>query len=127
VHVVHLVARIALGVVFVVAGGSKVASGRAWPAQAAQLDVPHTVAIGVPWLELIVGALVAVGVVEPWPVVAALVLLVLFTAVLVRTLRTGRRPPCACFGTWTATPVGWSNVWRNAAFLALAVVVLVSS
>jgi uncharacterized membrane protein YphA (DoxX/SURF4 family) len=127
VHVIHVVARIVLGATFVVAGGSKVASGRAWPAQAAQLDVSHSVAVGVPWLELIVGALVAVGVVEPWPAAAASVLLVLFTAVLVRTLRAGRRPPCACFGTWSAKPLGWSNVWRNTAFLALAAVAILTS
>ena len=123
-HVVHVVARLALGAVFVAAGASKVASGRAWPAQALQLGVGRPIAVVVPWFELIVGALVAVGVLEPWPAAVALVTLLVFTTVLVRTLRTGRRPPCACFGTVSAAPLGWSHVARNAAFVALALAVM---
>jgi uncharacterized membrane protein YphA (DoxX/SURF4 family) len=127
VHIVHIVARIALGGVFVVAGGSKVASGAAWPLQAAQLGVAVPVATVVPWFELIVGALVAVGVGEPWPAVVALAALAAFTLALVRTLRLGQRPPCACFGTWSAKPLGFSHVARNGGFAALAVLVLATN
>jgi uncharacterized membrane protein YphA (DoxX/SURF4 family) len=115
-----------LGLVFVLAGASKVASGRAWPAQAAQLSVPAAPAKVVPWFELIVGALLVTGLGQPAVTVVALLTLVVFTAVLVHSLRQGRRPPCACFGTWSAAPLGWGHVARNAVFVALAVVVLVT-
>lgn len=123
-HVVHIVARIALGAVFIAAGASKVASGPAWPTQAAQLGVAARLATVVPWFELIVGALVAVGVGEPWPAVVALGALIAFTSVLVHTLRLGKRPPCACFGTWSAKPLGITHVARNAGFAAVAVLTL---
>jgi uncharacterized membrane protein YphA (DoxX/SURF4 family) len=80
----------------------------------------------VPWFELIVGAVLAVGVAEPWPAVVALVTLLAFTAVLLHMLRTGRRPPCACFGTISAAPLGWTHVARNAGFVGLALVVLLT-
>ena len=38
--VVAVVAAIVLGLAFVVAGASKLAAGRAWPAQAAGMGVP---------------------------------------------------------------------------------------
>lgn len=111
-----------LGVVFVVAGAAKVASGRSWPAQATQLGAPRWVAPVVPWWELTVGALLLVGLVTPWAAIAAGLTLVAFTALLVRVLRSGARPACSCFGAWSAAPVGWRHVVRNAVFLALAVV-----
>lgn len=126
-HTLHLIARIALGVVFVVAGASKVASGRAWPSQAAQLEVPGPVALVVPWFELVVGASCTVGIGGAWPIAVAMVTLVAFTAVLVRTLSAGRRPPCACFGAWSAAPLGWRHVARNAAFVAVALVALLTT
>ena len=123
-HTLNIVARVVLGLVFVLAGASKVASGRAWPAQAAQLSVPAAPARVVPWFELTVGALLVTGVGQPAITVVALLTLLVFTGVLVHSLRLGRRPPCACFGTFSAAPLGWGHVARNASFVALAVVVL---
>lgn len=126
-HIVHVLARLALGAVFVMAGASKVASGPTWPVQAQQLGVSRSVAVMVPWFELAVGALVAVGVGEPWPAVVGCVTLLVFTAVLVRTLRTGRHPPCACFGAWSAAPLGRRHVLRNSGFVALALVAILTT
>ena len=126
-HVAHVVARIALGVVFVVAGASKVASGPAWPRQAAQLGARPALARAVPWFELIVGALVVVGIARPWPAIVAFAALLLFTGVLVRALRRGQRPPCACFGAWSASPLAWHHVARNAAFATLAMFAILTS
>jgi hypothetical protein len=50
-------------------------------------------------------------------------MLLAFTVVLVVRLCQGRRPPCACFGALTTKPIGWGNVLRNAAFLAIAVAI----
>jgi uncharacterized membrane protein YphA (DoxX/SURF4 family) len=118
--VVAIVAAVVLGAAFVVAGASKLAAGRAWPAQAAGLGVPARLAAPVPWVELTVGALLIVHVGRPWPAVAALVLLAAFTALIGRNLAAGKHPPCACFGAWSAKPLGWTHVARNAALLALA-------
>lgn len=122
----HQVLAALLGAVFVVSAVAKLIDVARWRAHANGLGVPRLVADVVPWVELVVGALVAVAVFEPVPAVAALVMLVAFTIVIVLNLRAGRRPPCACFGAWSATPISWRHVARNVVFIALAVAVIVT-
>ena len=119
-------ASVVLGVVFLVAGGSKIASGPAWPEQARSLGAPALVVPVLPWFEIGLGALLIVRTPGTVAVVAALVLLGAFTGLLVVRLVQGRHPPCACFGAWSATPLGWGHVVRNVAFMALGVVALVA-
>ena len=116
----------ALGLVFVVAGASKVASGPAWPAQAVELGAPRRVAPLVPWWELAVGALLVAGTAWPWAAAAAAATLVVVTLLLARVVRSGAAPACACFGAWSASPVSWRHLVRNAVFLALAAVALLA-
>ena len=121
---VALVASIIVGVAFAVAGGSKIAAGESWPAQARGLGAPTWTIPFVPWVEIVVGALLIVQAVPPWPAVAALVMLVAFTALIVNSLAHGRRPPCACFGAWSAKPIGPAHLARNAILIALTVVAM---
>ncbi|MEX0846142.1 MAG: MauE/DoxX family redox-associated membrane protein [Ilumatobacteraceae bacterium] len=123
-HTLAVTASVVLGLVFVVAGAAKVAQGVRWPAQAAQLGAPSAVAPVVPWWEIVVGALLVVQLGTPWPAIAALVTLVVFTALIGRVLARGEHPPCACFGGWGAAPLGRRHVVRNAALLVLAVLAL---
>ncbi|HSP30290.1 MAG TPA: MauE/DoxX family redox-associated membrane protein [Ilumatobacteraceae bacterium] len=119
-----LVASILLGLVFLVSGGSKLAAGPAWPEQARGLGAPAAVVPVLPWLELVLGALL---VVQLAPIVAASVALVVlgaFTVLIVRRLSEGEHPPCACFGAWSTKPLGRGHVARNAGFMALGVVAL---
>jgi uncharacterized membrane protein YphA (DoxX/SURF4 family) len=125
--VIGTVAEVVLGGVFLLAGASKVVARREWPAQAAQLGAPDVVAPLVPWWEIVVGALLVVGVASPWPAVAAGATLVAFTALLMRLIARGEHPPCACFGGFSARPIGWGHVARNAVFLGLAVTAVVAA
>jgi hypothetical protein len=59
--------------------------------------------------------------------VAAGATLVLFTALLVRLIARGEHPPCACFGGFSARPIGWGHVARNAVFLGLAVIAVAAA
>jgi len=61
---------------------------------------------------------------KPIPQFAAIFLLLLFTALISKRLSEGRRPPCACFGAWSAKPIGPEHLARNAALLVLAVLSL---
>lgn len=123
---VGVVASLALGAVFLVAGGSKIAAGPLWPRQAAELGAPRSLALVLPWWELAVGGVLVVQFATRTVGVLALLSLLGFTAALVVRLAQGRRPTCACFGAWSATPIGWRHVVRNAAFVAIAVVVIVA-
>jgi uncharacterized membrane protein YphA (DoxX/SURF4 family) len=124
VHTVAVVASVVVGLVFVVAGAAKVAQGARWPAQAAQLGAPRAIAPVVPWWEMIVGALLVVQLATPWPAIAALMTLLVFTALIARLLAAGEHPPCACFGSWAAAPLGPRHVARNIVLLALVTLAL---
>ena len=117
-------AEIATGVMFIAAGGYKLADGPAWPKQAADMGVPRWLALIVPWYEILLGALLVIGLASPWPAVAAIVTLLVFTLVIVARLRDGSRPPCACFGARSKKPLSGTHVVRNVVFLALALTAL---
>ncbi len=122
-----LVARLALGAVFLASGGLKLSDRQAWARQAGDLAVPVAIATVVPWVELVLGAALVAGVAEPWPAVIALAVLVAFTGFLARRLADGARPPCACFGARSNRPLGAGHVVRNAGFIALAVVAVITA
>lgn len=111
-----------VGAVFVFAGVSKLAIGPNWKVQAGVLGVPRVVVPCVPWLEIAVGLGLIGRVISGVVNIAALVMLVSFTAIIVRQLLRGKRPPCACFGRGSTRPIGWSNVVRNMVLIILILV-----
>ena len=121
---VGIVASIVLGAVFLLAGASKIAAGASWPRQARELGAPAFVAPIVPWVEIVIGALLVSQIARTVVAIAAIVVLVAFTALIALRLAQGKRPACACFGTWSAKPIGPVDVVRNLALIALAVVAL---
>ena len=116
------IAAVVVGVAFVSAGVFKLIDGPAWPKQAADMGVGRPIAVVVPWVEIVVGAVLAAQLFEPWPALAAIVLLIGFTIVIVRRLLDGSRPPCACFGSRSTRPLGAYHVARNGGLLVLAIV-----
>jgi hypothetical protein len=123
-NTVALIAGAIVGGAMVVAGASKLAAGPAWPAQAAGLGVRGPVVAVIPWIELAVGSLTAFQVAAPWPAVAAAALLLIFTGLIARLLAQGKHPPCACFGAWSAKPLGIGHLVRNALLLAAAAIAI---
>lgn len=117
-----MLAGIVVGVALVAAGVFKLIDGPGWPKMAADMGVPGWLARIVPFVEIVLGAALASQLVRPWPAIAAIALLVVFTIVIVTRLLDGSRPPCACFGTRSTRPLGGYHVARNAVLLALAVV-----
>ncbi len=115
-----LAARVAVGVVLLVAGAAKLGQAT-WSASAAAFGTPARLVPAVPWLELALGAALMAGVAMPWPAWAALVLLGTFTVAVARHVRRGDRPPCGCFGEAVPTPVGPATLARNLVLCLLAV------
>ncbi len=118
---VAAVAAVGLGVVFLVAGISK-RSDPTWLAEAAELGTPRWVAWILPFVELVLGAVLITGVDRPVAAWTAAAVLAAFTVLLVVRLAQGRHPPCACFGARSAMPIGPWSVVRNLLLLALAVI-----
>jgi uncharacterized membrane protein YphA (DoxX/SURF4 family) len=120
------IARIGFGLALLAAGVAKIGQGRAWTTQAAANQVPALVARAVPWLELTTGAAVVSGVGSPWPSLAGVALVAVFTVWIVVQLAADRHPPCACFGAWSAAPLNWRHGVRNAILIALGLLAVVA-
>ncbi|HNJ97247.1 MAG TPA: MauE/DoxX family redox-associated membrane protein [Ilumatobacteraceae bacterium] len=119
--VVGVVAAVLVAIVFLVAGVSKTAAPDRWRSEAAGMGVRGLLVTVTPWVELVVGALLAVQFQRHVVAWCAVALLIAFTVLLLVRLAQGRRPVCACFGSLSQRPIGAVHVVRNAVFLALAV------
>jgi len=117
-----VVAAILLGAAFVLAGASKVAAGDAWPAQASGLGAPTWSVVPLPWVELGLGAILISNLARRPAAIVALVLLLVFSWLVIARLGEGRHPPCACFGAWSARPLGPGHLVRNGVLVVLAII-----
>jgi hypothetical protein len=118
---VSVVARIALGAVFLLSGALKLRD-QSWPTAAMTLGAPRQIVPLIAPAEIALGALLVAGVAAPVPSLLAELALAGFTVAILRVMRRplNERPVCACFGRWSARPVGSSSVVRNLILLALA-------
>jgi hypothetical protein len=121
------IAALILGALMCVAGGAKVVMGARWPVEARAMGAPVWIAPIVPWFEIVLGALLITRVYLPAMSIIALVTLQAFTLLIVAQLSRGRRPVCACFGSWSAKPLGVSHIVRNLAMMLLAVTALIGA
>lgn len=116
-----VLASVVVGVVLCVAGGSKLAIGRQWAAQASALGAPRFIVPFLPWIEIVSGALVLVRWQRGPVAIGVVALLAAFTVLIIVNLARGNRPHCACFGAWTARPLGWAHIVRNIALILCAI------
>ncbi len=116
-------AQIGLGLLFLSSGALKLGD-RLWPETASAFGLPAWVGRALPWVEVVLGALLVAGVGLPWTGLAALVALAAFTVVLAVHLAWDRRAPCRCFGGLSDAPISVRTVARNVVLLGVAVVAL---
>src|SRR2546421_213973 len=126
--IAHLIARIILALVFAVGGVTKLADlpGSRRGLEEFGLSRALAVPLGtlLPVLEVAVAAAL-IPVASAWcGALAALALLVVFTAGVAFTLLSGRRPDGHCFGQLYSAPIGWGTLARNAVMIALAAFVV---
>ncbi len=101
--------------------------GRAWIEQGRALGAPVAVLPVVPWVEIVIGSLLIAQVATVAVSIVALIALQSFTLLIIVNLGRGHRPVCACFGSWSAKPLGWGHVVRNVMFMVLAVLAYVGA
>jgi len=116
------VAGVLVGAAMCGAGGTKIAAARTWPEQARAMGAPAFVIPLLPWIEVLLGAVLVARLSPVVSGAAAIVMLTAFTALILVNLSRGRRPVCACFGAWRQAPLGWKHVARNLVLVALAAV-----
>lgn len=112
-------ARIAVGVVLLVAGVAKLCQP-AWPATATAFGAPAWLVPVLPWVEILLGALLVSGVGLPWTALVAAGLIAAFAIAVGLRVRRGDAVPCGCFGETSPQPVGRDTVIRNALLVIMA-------
>jgi uncharacterized membrane protein YphA (DoxX/SURF4 family) len=127
---VTLLSRVILGVVFLISGVSKVGDPRAFAANiSAYKMVPEGIvqpmALGVPWLEAMLGLYLLIGLFLRWSALATGALLIVFIIALGSAMSRGLRLDCGCFGNVLGTSllrdqVGWLSFVRDGVLLGLA-------
>ncbi|MER5903689.1 MauE/DoxX family redox-associated membrane protein [Streptomyces mirabilis] len=122
-----LAVRLLVGIVFAASATGKLrgaAAFRGFEESARSMGVParlsRLVAVAVVVGECAAVVLLALGPGGAPGFVLTLLLLAAFTTGIVRSLRSGTKASCACFGASTA-PIGRRHVVRNTVLLALAV------
>ena len=123
-----LVVRVVLGAIFVVAGVSKVGHAAEFAQQIAAFRLlPQPViapmALVLPFLELLLGGYLIVGMYTRTAAWIAAVLLAVFDAAIASAVVRGMSVSCGCFGPNDATVTTWTEVARDAVFVAMAVFV----
>lgn len=125
---VILVLRVVLGAIFIVAGASKVGNATAFAAQIAGFRIlPEAVispmAIALPFLELLLGAYLVIGLFTRTAAWIAALLLLAFDGAVASAVVRGMSVSCGCFGPQDKTVTTWAEVARDAVFVLLAVIV----
>ena len=120
-------AQIILGLLFVLAALAKIVDPASLAREVHNFHlVPfwseHLVAMTLPWIELVAGLGLVLGIRARAGAWVAGVLLLAFTFGIVLAMARGLNFQCGCFGTADGTRVGWIKLGENLGMLALAAV-----
>lgn len=125
--------RVFLGAVFVYASYDKILHPQQFSLAVFQYqllpdELVNLVALALPWLELLIGVLLIVGVWMPGAALTAFSLLCAFIIALVINGIRGLDVHCGCFSTEaTAGPAGVATILRDVAFLLISLVIVVAT
>ena len=123
-QVLPLLCQVALAVVFIVSGVAKALDPAGTRQALLDFRVPSglvpLMVLGLPAAELGTAALLVLPPTGRAGGLAAVALLLGFSAVVVSALRSGRAPQCRCFGSLSAARVSGWTLRRNGALLVLA-------
>jgi uncharacterized membrane protein YphA (DoxX/SURF4 family) len=123
-----LVLRVALGAIFLVAGAAKIGHAAYFAAQIAGFrilpsEVIAPMALVLPFLEVMLGGYLVLGLFTRASAWIAALMLMLFDLAIASAVVRGMAVNCGCFGPNDVTVTTWAEVARDALFVLLAVVV----
>ncbi len=132
--VIILAARLVLGSVFVIAGVEKIANPDAFAKainnyQLLPYNALNIMALVLPWLEVLAGALLIFGVRLRASSALTAVMLIVFIAAIASAMMRGLSIDCGCFsqGSAASEPVGWKKVAEDIGLLALSLQIFAAS
>jgi peroxiredoxin len=125
-----LVARIAVALVFTVAGTAKLLDREATRMTLTEFGVSERLAapgtVVLPVAELSTAVLLLVTMTAVWGALAAFALLLVFAFAIGRVMVRGVRPDCNCFGQLRARPVGPMTLVRNGVLAAITAWIVIA-
>jgi len=122
--------RVALGALFIFSGYVKLNDPQAFAFAIKGFklvenhDLISQATFSIPWTELIIGALLVLGLYTRAAAGAMLLMLAVFTGAIVSVIARDIDTTCGCFGNFLGSKIDGSAVLRNAVLLGLAGVVL---
>ncbi len=128
VPILVLVLRVAIGLVFVVAGIAKIGHAAEFAAQIAGFRLlPQAViapmALALPFLEVLLGGYLVIGLFTRAAAWTAVLLFAVFDGAIASAVVRGMTVSCGCFGPNDKTVTTWTEVARDAVLVVIAVVV----
>jgi uncharacterized membrane protein YphA (DoxX/SURF4 family) len=126
IDVITLVARIALGVVFVYASWFKIVDPYEFAINIATYQIlpdpyVNVLAITLPWLELVTGILLVAGAFSREASLTVAGMLVMFIVAILIAMSKDLKISCGCFASEAAAAdIGWPKVIEDAVMLAVA-------
>jgi hypothetical protein len=126
VELLAIVSMVLLAGVFTVSGVAKIVDPEGTRTAVRGFGVAERlvspVARVLPGFELVVAGMIIIPPVRLIGIMAAIALLLLFTAAVLFNVLQGRTPECRCFGQLRSTPIGWRTAGRNVSLLLVAIV-----
>ncbi|HTD38440.1 MAG TPA: MauE/DoxX family redox-associated membrane protein [Candidatus Limnocylindrales bacterium] len=128
VPIAVLVLRVVIGGIFLVAGAAKVGHAAEFAVEIAgfRLLPPGVIAplaLGLPLLEIVLGACLVLGVFTRSVGWIAVAVFAVFDLAIASAVVRGMSISCGCFGPNDASVTTWGEVARDAVFILLALVV----
>lgn len=119
--------RVLVGLIMLAAALSKIGDAGSFARQIGHYDVVpigliHLLAITLPWVELLAGLALVLGVHARSGAWLALAMVVVFTVMVAQAMARGLDIECGCFGTADATKVGTGKLIESFAIMATGVV-----
>jgi uncharacterized membrane protein YphA (DoxX/SURF4 family) len=119
--------RVAVGVVLIAAALAKIGDPAAFATQIhhfrlTPVAAENAIALFLPWIELLTGLALVLGVRARSGAWLAAWLMVVFSAAVVCAMARGLNFECGCFGTADATRVGLTKLLENLGLLALSLI-----
>lgn len=127
-----LIARIIVGLMFIIVGVAKVANGAEFAEEIRNYQIlPNFIlnisAISVAWIELIAGILILFGIETKANALIILSMLIIFTTAVGIAMIKGLNINCGCYSQIASQKVGFPKIFENLGLIILTFIILFSN